>query len=79
MVNSDFILLSNGVKMPRIAIGTNWMRYMELKSIMKAGFDAGFRAIDTARDYGNEPIVGKVLHDLIKESRGGNISEKIFF
>lgn len=70
MVNSDFILLSNGVKMPRIAIGTNWMRYMELKSIMKAGFDAGFRAIDTARDYGNEPIVGKVLHDLIKESRG---------
>lgn len=78
MVNSDFILLSNGVKMPRMAIGTNWMRYMELKSIMKAGFDAGFRAIDTARDYGNEPIVGNVLHDIIKESKGQYKREDIF-
>lgn len=62
------ILLSNGTKMPIIAIGTNWMDYKELKSVMKAGFDVGFRAIDTARDYGNEPVVGAVLRDLLKET-----------
>lgn len=78
MVNSDVIVLSNGVKMPRMAIGTNWMKYKELKSVMEAGFDAGFRAIDTARDYGNEPVVGKVLHDLIKESSGQYKREDIF-
>lgn len=55
------IKLSNGIDMPFMAMGTNWMTYEELFPVMKAGFEAGFRAIDTARDYGNEPIVGDVL------------------
>lgn len=61
------IRLSNGVLMPCMAIGTNWMSYDELKPIMRAGFEAGIRAIDTARDYGNEPIVGRVLKVLLHE------------
>lgn len=61
------ISLSNGVKMPMMAIGTNWMKYKELRQIMQAGFNAGFRAIDTARDYGNEPVVGDVLLKILKE------------
>lgn len=61
------ITLSNGVEMPAMAIGTNWMNYAELKPIVRAGLLAGFRAIDTARDYGNEPVVGKVLKDVLKE------------
>lgn len=44
------IILSNGVRMPDMGIGTNWMKYKELKAVMEAGFSAGFRAIDTARD-----------------------------
>lgn len=59
------IKLSNGVDMPVMAIGTNWMEYDDLKKILIAGFNAGFRAIDTARDYGNEHIVGKALHDAL--------------
>ena len=47
------IILHNGVEMPCMAIGTNWMNYKELYGVMRAGFEAGFRAIDTARDYGN--------------------------
>ena len=43
------IKLSNGVRMPDMGIGTNWMKYKELKTVMEAGFSAGFRAIDTAR------------------------------
>ena len=79
MVNSDVIVLSNGVKMPRMAIGTNWMKYKELKSVMESGFDAGFRAIDTARDYGNESVVGKVLYELTNESRGGEYKREDIF
>lgn len=55
------IKLSNGVDMPFMAMGTNWMNYDELLPVMTAGLKAGLRAIDTARDYGNEPVVGQVL------------------
>lgn len=61
------IELQNGVKMPLMAIGTNWMNYKELYPIVKAGLQAGFRAIDTARDYGNEDVVGAVVNDILHE------------
>lgn len=61
------IKLHNGVEMPCMAIGTNWMNYKELYGVMRAGFEAGFRAIDTARDYGNEAVVGAVLKDVLKD------------
>lgn len=61
------IVLSNGVSMPIMGIGTNWMSHKELKTIVAAGLKAGFRAIDTARDYGNEHIVGDVISELCNE------------
>jgi diketogulonate reductase-like aldo/keto reductase len=61
------IELNNGIQMPTMAIGTNWMNYSELKKIVRAGLLAGFRGIDTARDYGNEPVVGRVLRDVLPE------------
>lgn len=61
------IILNNGVQMPCMAIGTNWMTYKELYPIVKAGLLAGFRAIDTARDYGNEDVVGRVVHDVLQD------------
>ena len=60
--------------MPIMAIGTNWMDYKDLYAVMRAGFEAGFKAIDTARDYGNEPIVGAVLKDVLRDL-GMNRSE----
>lgn len=62
------IILANGVLMPCMAIGTNWMGYKELKKILVAGFSSGFRAVDTARDYGNEAVVGKALRDAMKDA-----------
>lgn len=59
--------LSNGVVMPCMAIGTNWMDYKELYPIVRAGLEAGFRAVDTARDYGNEHVVGAVLKDVLQD------------
>ena len=72
----QYIELYNGVQMPIMAIGTNWMNYDELRPIVKAGLLAGFRAIDTARDYGNEDVVGAVIKDVLKEL---NISRKEIF
>ena len=65
--------LRNGIEMPGMAIGTNWIGKKDLKKILHSAFDAGFRAIDTARDYGNEHIVGDALYEVLKEkgmSRG---------
>lgn len=61
------IKLPNETEMPRMAIGTNWMTYHQLKPIVKAAFESGIRAIDTARDYGNEHIVGQVVKDVLSE------------
>ena len=56
--------LSNGYTLPHMAIGTNWMKKNELVKILVSAIEAGFRAFDTARDYGSEDVVG----DAVKES-----------
>ena len=61
------VLLSNGVAMPCIVQATNWMGYEQMKELITVGLKVGFRAFDTARDYGNEPIVGKVLKECLME------------
>ena len=55
------IILNNGVEMPPIVETTNWMDYPVMKKLVTAGMQIGFRAFDTARDYGNEDIVGRVM------------------
>lgn len=61
------VILSNGVEMPSMVMSTNYMDYPLMKEVVMAGLKLGFRAFDTARDYGNEPVVGKVLRDCLKE------------
>ena len=61
------IILSNGVEMPPIVETTNWMDYPQMKELVTAGLKVGFRAFDTARDYGNEPIVGQVMKECLAE------------
>lgn len=63
----DKILLSNGTQMPVMVMSTNYMDYSLMREVVTAGLKLGFRAFDTARDYGNEPIVGKVIKDCLKE------------
>lgn len=61
------IKFHNGVEMPPIIMSTNWMDYPTMKTVVTAGLKIGFRAFDTARDYGNEPIVGQVLKECLAE------------
>ena len=61
------VKLHNGMEMPPIIMSTNWMDYPTMKQVVSAGLRIGYRAFDTARDYGNEHIVGKVLNECLKE------------
>lgn len=61
------VIFHNGVEMPPIIMSTNWMDYPTMKEVVTAGLKIGFRAFDTARDYGNEYIVGRVLSECLKE------------
>lgn len=63
----DKIVLSNGIEMPAMVMSTNYMDYPLMKEVVTAGLKLGFRAFDTARDYFNEPVVGKVIKDSLKE------------
>jgi len=62
-----YIKLSNGIEMPPIVETTNWMDYPQMKTLVTEGLKVGFRAFDTARDYGNEPIVGRVMKECLRE------------
>ena len=64
MIKNDFIVLNNGVKIPAIGFGTWQVADGEegYKSCLWA-LKSGYRHIDTAFAYGNEPSVARALHD----------------
>lgn len=70
------IILSNGVEMPPIVQTTNWQDYEQMTELVMEGLKVGFRAFDTARDYSNEHIVGRVLEECLKRT---GISRKDVF
>ena len=72
----QYIKFHNGIEMPPIIMSTNWMDYPTMKEVVTAGLKIGYRAFDTARDYGNEHIVGRVLKECLKEQ--GIKREEIF-
>lgn len=62
------ITLSNGIMMPPAVMSTRRMNYTEMRAAVLAGLKAGFRAFDTARDYGpEEPIAGRVVRECLEE------------
>ncbi|CAJ0589320.1 unnamed protein product [Cylicocyclus nassatus] len=58
------IKLYSGNEMPILGLGT-WLstNENELTAALKAALDCGYRLIDTAFVYGNEAVIGKVLHE----------------
>jgi len=55
---SDYVELNNGVKMPWLGLGAWQMNNEEVENAMLHALEAGYRSIDTASIYGNEPGVG---------------------
>ena len=64
MIRNEFITLNNGIKIPAIGFGT-WQVAdgEEGYSSCLAALKLGYRHIDTAFAYGNEPSVARALKD----------------
>ncbi|CAI2357484.1 unnamed protein product [Caenorhabditis sp. 36 PRJEB53466] len=64
---SATIVLSNGVAMPVIGLGTWQSSPAEVIAAVKAAVRAGYRLIDTASVYQNEEAIGTAIAELIQE------------
>lgn len=63
------IQLSDGNKMPVIAIGSWATKGTEVYEAVKAAIDVGYRHIDTAIIYQNEKDVGQAIREKIAEGK----------
>lgn len=63
MIKDEFYVLSNGVKIPKIGLGTWQSSKDDTYTACMAAIKAGYKHIDTAYVYENEDAVGKALKD----------------
>lgn len=59
MYSNETLTLNNGIEIPRIQLGTWLIDNDDVKKIVRQAVSVGYRAFDTAKDYGNEKGVGK--------------------
>ena len=60
--------LSNGIKMPVIGFGTDWIDDSEQCCIaVKNAIRAGYRLVDTAAIYNNEPYIGRAIAEILNQ------------
>ena len=73
---SGTVLLNNGIEMPILGIGTFALSDSEAEESVYWALKDGYRLIDTARIYGDEPGVGRAIRRAIDE--GFVTREEIF-
>lgn len=59
MYFNEKMTMNDGKEIPRIQLGTWLMDNQEVKMAVQNAIEIGYRAFDTAKDYGNEKGVGK--------------------
>lgn len=59
MILDEYYTLANGVKIPKLGLGTWFIEDADVPAAIKAATECGYRHIDTAQAYGNEAGVGK--------------------
>ncbi len=63
MIFEETFTLSNGVKIPKLALGTWLIEGAAAKDAVKNAIEIGYRHIDTAQAYGNEAEVGEGIRE----------------
>lgn len=58
---NEFFELSNGLKIPKVGLGTWLIDNDKVGEVVECALEAGYRHIDTAQAYGNEEGVGKAI------------------
>ncbi|RMC49134.1 aldo/keto reductase [Lactobacillus sp. ESL0228] len=59
MILDETLTLNNGVKIPKLALGTWEIADNQVADVVETALQLGYRHIDTAQAYGNEAGVGK--------------------
>ena len=59
MILEESYTLSNGVKIPKLGLGTWFINDNDVVQAVKDAADIGYRHINTAQAYGNESGVGE--------------------
>lgn len=59
MYSDKTLMLNNGVEVPRNQLGTWLINNDDIRKVIRQAINVGYRAFDTAKDYGNESGVGK--------------------
>lgn len=64
MIKDEYFVLNNGVKIPKIGLGT-WQitEEKDIDTALDAALSSGYTHIDTAAAYRNEQYIGKYLKD----------------
>ena len=66
-LSSQMTTLVTGAKMPVFGLGTANIPVKVTKEVIIAAVKMGYRLIDTACDYGNEPQIGEAIEELLKQ------------
>ncbi|MFJ2217114.1 aldo/keto reductase [Streptomyces sp. NPDC101062] len=61
MTSVPHVVLNNGVKIPQLGFGVFQVDDAQTTDAVLAALETGYRSIDTAAVYGNEPGVGRAL------------------
>jgi len=63
----EYVTLPNGMKMPKVALGTWKSPPGKTKAAVISAVKSGYRFIDCANDYDNEHVIGEALQELYAE------------
>lgn len=63
MIRNEYYTLSNGVKLPKLGLGTWFIEDGKAPEAVKQAVQIGYRHIDTAQAYGNEAGVGRGIRE----------------
>ncbi|MFI6697366.1 aldo/keto reductase [Streptomyces sp. NPDC050509] len=61
MTSVPHVVLNNGVKIPQLGFGVFQVDDAQTTDAVLAALETGYRSVDTAAVYGNEPGVGRAL------------------
>ena len=63
MITTEFFTLNNGIKIPKLGLGTWFIADEDAPEAVKQAVSLGYRHIDTAQAYGNEAGVGRGIRE----------------